>query len=208
MVARDSCHHCNHSSNSNHGQLMLQILSKWTKICTVYRGWNKTLSNALQTILLVCCSILSHVGSIPNITGLCMIVLYSVCTAFLTSVHMHIFNRQYMLSSGTGYDSYGLILSSATLVPLQGFWNSFVYIRPRYARDIVSGITSSFARATLSQRSKSSHVAPPPTCASLQPWSINRDISSAVAKSSEFVPSCLHIPITIKKSRTGEFNYE
>eukprot|EP00956_Cyclotella_meneghiniana_P018264 scaffold30292_cov26-Cyclotella_meneghiniana.AAC.1 len=76
---------------------------------------------------------------------------------------------QYMLSSGTGYDSYGLILSSATLVPLQGFWNSFVYIRPRYARDIVSGITSSFARATLSQRSKSSHVAPPPTCASLQP---------------------------------------
>ena len=43
-----------------------------------------------------------------------------------------------MLSSGKGYDNYGLILSAATMVPLQGFWNSLVYIRPRYLQKLAS----------------------------------------------------------------------
>ena len=45
---------------------------------------------------------------------------------------------QYMLSSGKGYNNFGLIISAATLVPLQGFWNSFVYIRVRYLSSIAS----------------------------------------------------------------------
>ena len=43
-----------------------------------------------------------------------------------------------MLSSGTAYDNYGLILSASTMAPLQGFWNNFVYIRPRYLRMILA----------------------------------------------------------------------
>ena len=43
-----------------------------------------------------------------------------------------------MLSSGKGFDNYGLILCAATLVPLQGCWNNFVYIRPRYLSKILS----------------------------------------------------------------------
>ena len=53
-----------------------------------------------------------------------------------------------MLSSGQGYDNYGLILSAATLVPLQGFWNSFVYIRPRYLSKIAAHVGSSFRRVS------------------------------------------------------------
>ena len=51
---------------------------------------------------------------------------------------------QYMFSSGQGYDNYGLILSAATLAPLQGFWNAFVYIRPRYLSSIVARVGSPF----------------------------------------------------------------
>jgi hypothetical protein len=53
-----------------------------------------------------------------------------------------------MLSSGKGYDNYGLNLSAATLVPLQGFWNNFVYIRPRYLRNIIYHVGSSIRRAS------------------------------------------------------------
>ena len=51
-----------------------------------------------------------------------------------------------MLSSGKAYDNYGLILSASTLVPLQGFWNNFVYIRPRYLRRILAHFGSSLHR--------------------------------------------------------------
>eukprot|EP00804_Cyclotella_cryptica_P010052 CCRYP_020493-RB/>CCRYP_020493-RB protein AED:0.05 eAED:0.05 QI:45/1/1/1/0.75/0.8/5/445/885 len=53
---------------------------------------------------------------------------------------------QYMLSSGKGYDDYGLILSAATLVPLQGFWNNIVYIRTRYLGTIISYVGSTSRR--------------------------------------------------------------
>ena len=53
-----------------------------------------------------------------------------------------------MLSSGQGYDNYGLILSAATLVPLQGFWNNFVYIRSRYLSKILAHVGSSFRRVS------------------------------------------------------------
>ncbi|KAL7488284.1 hypothetical protein ACHAW6_013868 [Cyclotella cf. meneghiniana] len=45
---------------------------------------------------------------------------------------------QYMWSSGKGYNIYGLTLAAATLVPLQGFWNCFVYCRPRYFKNFKS----------------------------------------------------------------------
>ncbi|KAL3776736.1 hypothetical protein HJC23_005397 [Cyclotella cryptica] len=55
---------------------------------------------------------------------------------------------QYMLSSGKGYDNYGLILSAATLVPLQGFWNNIVYIRTRYLGTIISYVGSTSRRVS------------------------------------------------------------
>jgi hypothetical protein len=36
-----------------------------------------------------------------------------------------------MLSSGKGYDQYGLTLAASTMCTLQGFWNFIVYARPR-----------------------------------------------------------------------------
>lgn len=53
-----------------------------------------------------------------------------------------------MLSSGAGYDNYGLICSASTLVPLQGFWNNFVYIRPRYLSNILGHFGSSIHRVS------------------------------------------------------------
>ena len=50
-----------------------------------------------------------------------------------------------MLSSGRGYDNYGLILSAAILVPLQGFWNFFVYIRTRYLSQAVARVSFSIS---------------------------------------------------------------
>lgn len=55
---------------------------------------------------------------------------------------------QYMLSSGRGYDNYGLILSAATLVPLQGFWNNIVYIRTRYLGSMMSYVGSTSRRVS------------------------------------------------------------
>ena len=51
-----------------------------------------------------------------------------------------------MLSTGKGYDNFGLILSASTLVPLQGFWNTFVYIRPRYLSNILDHVASFICR--------------------------------------------------------------
>ena len=50
-----------------------------------------------------------------------------------------------MLSSGRGYDNYGLILGAAILVPLQGFWNFFVYIRTRYLNQAVARVSFSIS---------------------------------------------------------------
>ncbi len=53
-----------------------------------------------------------------------------------------------MLSSGQAYDNSHFILSAATLVPLQGFWNNFVYIRPRYLSKMLAHVGSSFRRVS------------------------------------------------------------
>lgn len=50
-----------------------------------------------------------------------------------------------MLSSGSGYDNYGLILGAAILVPLQGFWNFFVYIRTRYLNQAAARVSFSIS---------------------------------------------------------------
>ena len=50
------------------------------------------------------------------------------------------FALQYMWSSGKAFSAYGFILFAGTSVPLQGFWNFFVYIRPRY---LINGVTAS-----------------------------------------------------------------
>jgi hypothetical protein len=42
-----------------------------------------------------------------------------------------VFAPKYMLSSGKGYDEYGLTLAASTMCALQGFWNFIVYARPR-----------------------------------------------------------------------------
>mmetsp|Transcript_9988 Transcript_9988/g.18140 ORF Transcript_9988/g.18140 Transcript_9988/m.18140 type:complete len:797 (-) Transcript_9988:447-2837(-) len=45
---------------------------------------------------------------------------------------------QYLLASRNTkvFTMYGLILTAGTMVPLQGFWNAFVYIRPRHLKRI------------------------------------------------------------------------
>lgn len=70
---------------------------------------------------------------------------------YLAFYHSHpqawtYFTHQYMLSSGKGYDNYGLILCAATMVPLQGFWNCCVYIRPRYSTDLATWVEASGSR--------------------------------------------------------------
>mmetsp|Transcript_9023 Transcript_9023/g.16415 ORF Transcript_9023/g.16415 Transcript_9023/m.16415 type:complete len:151 (+) Transcript_9023:224-676(+) len=42
---------------------------------------------------------------------------------------------QYMWTTGTAFYVYGFILYAASSVPLQGFWNFVVYVRPRYLND-------------------------------------------------------------------------
>ena len=56
--------------------------------------------------------------------------------------------NQYMLSSGKGYVNYDLILSAATLVPLQGAWNNFIYIRTRYLNNVAGYVGSTVRRVS------------------------------------------------------------
>jgi hypothetical protein len=56
-----------------------------------------------------------------------------------------------MYSSGTGYSIYGLTLAASTMVPLQGFWNFWVYARPRYLKN---GIGFSVFRSAATIRYK------------------------------------------------------
>lgn len=53
-----------------------------------------------------------------------------------------------MLSSGKGYVDYGLILIAATLVPLQGAWNNFIYIRTRYLNSVAVYVGSTVRRVS------------------------------------------------------------
>ena len=84
-----------------------------------------------------------------------------------------------MLSSGKGYDNYGLILSAATMVPLQGFWNSLVYIRPRYLQKLASTAAASVNRisSSLLKRRKTSETESP-SLSSASPQSTGHNVSS------------------------------
>jgi len=47
---------------------------------------------------------------------------------------------QYTWVSGNGYNRYGFILFAGMLVPLQGFWNLIVYMRPRIKRQNIQPV--------------------------------------------------------------------
>lgn len=49
---------------------------------------------------------------------------------------------QYMWSSGKFFSNYGLILYAALTVPMQGFFNCFVYVRPRYKERIYESVST------------------------------------------------------------------
>jgi len=57
---------------------------------------------------------------------------------------------QYAWAGGSSFTNYGLILTAATLVPLQGFWNCLVYVRPRHMKK---------AKEALSRRIQTSKTA-------------------------------------------------
>jgi len=49
-----------------------------------------------------------------------------------------------MLSSSIGFVNYGHILSATTLVPLQGAWKNFIYIKTRYLNNVAGYVNSTF----------------------------------------------------------------
>lgn len=53
---------------------------------------------------------------------------------------------QYAWAGGSSFTNYGLILTPATLVPLQGFWNMPVYIKPRYGNQIAESVRRAVTR--------------------------------------------------------------
>ena len=53
-------------------------------------------------------------------------------------VLLNLFHLKLILASGKGCNNHGIILSASILVPLQGFWNNFAYIRPMYLSKITS----------------------------------------------------------------------
>jgi hypothetical protein len=57
---------------------------------------------------------------------------------------------QYLWSSGKAYQMYGFILYSGTFVPLQGLWNFFAYVCPRYANEETFSSVISTSRNYLS----------------------------------------------------------
>lgn len=61
---------------------------------------------------------------------------------------------QYAWAGGSSFTDYGLILTAATLVPLQGFWNMLVYIRPRYVNKSLEKLRKRRASRTKSTQSK------------------------------------------------------
>jgi len=65
---------------------------------------------------------------------------------------------QYLWASGRAYSMYGFILYAGTVVPLQGFWNFFVYVRPRTnfsAAKFVSSLMASSLPSRFSSLRKS-----------------------------------------------------
>lgn len=52
---------------------------------------------------------------------------------------------QFAWASGYAFTNYGFILAAGTMVPLQGFWNMLVYIRPRYSDKAAKQFTTTMA---------------------------------------------------------------
>ena len=61
---------------------------------------------------------------------------------------------QYAWSGGVAFTRYGFILTAGTMVPLQGFWNMLVYIRPRYLKGIAKSLSTIFGSTFLWSSSK------------------------------------------------------
>mmetsp|Transcript_16015 Transcript_16015/g.34843 ORF Transcript_16015/g.34843 Transcript_16015/m.34843 type:complete len:900 (-) Transcript_16015:27-2726(-) len=57
---------------------------------------------------------------------------------------------QFAWASGYAFTNYGFILAAGTMVPLQGFWNMLVYIRPRHFDKAAKQFTSTMATLTSS----------------------------------------------------------
>lgn len=57
---------------------------------------------------------------------------------------------QYAWAGGESFTQYGFILTAGTMVPLQGFWNMLVYIRPRHFHRAAIAIRSSVTAWSLS----------------------------------------------------------
>ena len=57
---------------------------------------------------------------------------------------------QYLWAAGSGYSNYGFTLFACTLVPLQGFWNCFVFFRVRAKKGLSDSL--SFVSRSLSRR--------------------------------------------------------
>lgn len=53
---------------------------------------------------------------------------------------------QYSWAADNYFSNYGLILAAGTMVPLQGFWNFFVYIRPRQMKKATRSIRRASTR--------------------------------------------------------------
>lgn len=106
-----------------------------------------------------------------------------------------------MLSSGKGYDMYGLILAASTMVPLQGFWNFVVYAKPRYFnRNGSAKLRSNFGSVVnkVSKRTsktlgrKESNATQPDhhVTSTAKTTSAKRSVTSgiSIAKETEFIP--------------------
>ena len=88
---------------------------------------------------------------------------------------------QYTWASGSAYTNYGFILFAGMMVPLQGAWNCFVYIRPRYLKGIKKRVSAS----TLHLKAGLSH--PVKLLAGSNESSSNRDPNTGDASSSRLV---------------------
>ncbi|KAL9183978.1 hypothetical protein ACHAXT_002064 [Thalassiosira profunda] len=65
---------------------------------------------------------------------------------------------QYAWAGGRSFTNYGLILTAATMVPLQGFWNVLVYLRPRYLQKRRDKATRTGTTSNTSTQTKSSGI--------------------------------------------------
>ena len=78
---------------------------------------------------------------------------------------------QFLWAADNYFTQYGLILSAGVLVPLQGFWNFFVYIRPRQFKRIRARAAKASSLFFARFQSSTSETGTSPTKTSDQPAS-------------------------------------